>query len=121
MIFSTFGVPRKSHHTLTSRRHILFKVSRLDVHQVKASAPLAWLVPQMRKGWAAPERTQEVALRVQQVSINQMQETGRVFPVSHVMPTPIIRRVVRVQLVAQMSIKLAPHMLHPALHALVAL
>ena len=23
MIFSTFGVPRKAHHTLTSRRHIL--------------------------------------------------------------------------------------------------
>ena len=123
MIFSTLGVLRiiQSQHTLTSRRNILSKVSRLDVPQVKASASLAWLVPQMRKGWAAPERTQEVALRVQQVSINQMQDTGREFPVTHVKQTPKHRRRVRVQLVAQMSIKLAPHMLHPALHALVAL
>lgn len=117
MTFSTFGVPRKAHHTLISRRHILSKVSRLDVHQVKASASLAWGVPQMRKGWAAPEQTQEVALRAKQVSINQMQETGRVFLVSHAMPTHIIRRVVRVHLVGTMSIKLAPRMLHLAMHA----
>ena len=119
VIFSTLGVLRiiQSQHTLTSRRNILSKVSRLDVPQVKASASLAWVVPQTRKEWAALERAQEVALRVQQVSINQMQETGRVFLVSHAMPTHIIRLVVRVHLVRQIRIKLEPHMLHPALHA----
>ena len=119
MIFSTLGVLRiiQSQHTLTSRRNILSKVSRLDVPQVKASASLAWVVPQTRKEWAALERAQEVALRVQQVSINQMQETGRVFLVSHAMPTHIIPLVVRVHLVGQIRIKLAPRMLHLALHA----